>query len=133
MKRRAFLALTLPAVLAPMIARAAASDEKKKGGGVTFIQLNTLTATIIRRDGLRGVLTVESGIDVQDEKLRAKAQMLIPRLRAAFVQSLQTYAAGMTPGVPPNADFVAKELQRETDRVLGQKGAKLLLGTMLMN
>lgn len=132
MDSRPLLALALIAALAPGAADAAGT-EKKKGGGLTFIQLNTLTSTVIRPDGRRGVLTVETGIDVPDEKLRARAEMLTPRLRAAYVQSLQIYASGMNPTSAPNADQLAIQLQRETDRVLGQKGARLLLGTMLMN
>lgn len=132
MNRRLLLALPLIAVLAPGVALAS-GPEKKKGGGVSFIQINTLTSTVIRPDGRRGVLTVETGIDVPDEKLRARAELLLPRLRAAYVQALQTYASGVNPTAPPNADLLARELQRETDRVIGQKGARLLLGTMLMN
>ena len=37
------------------------------------------------------------------------------------------------PGTIPNADYLAQMLQKETDRVVGQKGAKLLLGTILIN
>ena len=114
-------------------AASASTDEKKKGGGITFIQFNTITATVVRGDGRRGVLTLETGIDVPDEKLREYAYLVAPRLRAAFVQVLQTYAARLPPSAPPNADFVAGELQKETDRVLGRKGARLLLGTMLLN
>jgi hypothetical protein len=132
MKRRRLLALAAVVAALPGLALAA-TDEKKKGGGLTFIQINTLTATIMRPDGRRGVLTVESGIDVPDEKLRDKANLFAPRLRAAFVQTLQIYASGMSPAAPPNADLLAQSLQRDTDRVLGQKGAKLLLGTMLIN
>ncbi len=132
MERRRLLALSLIAALAPGLALAA-GPEKKKGGGVSFIQISTLTSTVIRPNGRRGVLTVETGIDVPDEKLRARAELLIPRLRAAYVQSLQTYAYGMNPNAAPNADQLAIQLQRETDRVIGQKGARLLLGTMLMN
>ena len=123
------------AALAAALPRAAAAstDEKKKGGGLTFIQFNTITATVVRGDGRRGVLTLETGIDVPDDKLRERANLVAPRLRAAFVQVLQTYAAGIGPTAPPNADFVASELQKETDRVLGQKGGRLLLGTMLVN
>ncbi|MDP3746116.1 MAG: Tat pathway signal protein [Phenylobacterium sp.] len=132
MVSRPLLALALIAALAPG-ATLASGPEKKKGGGLTFIQLNTLTSTVIRPDGRRGVLTVETGIDVPNEKLHAKAEMLVPRLRAAYVQSLQIYASGMNPNSAPNADQLAVQLQRETDRVMGQKGARLLLGTMLMN
>lgn len=137
MDRRRLLALAAlaPSALtlaAPGLGRAAPA-EKKKGGGLSFIQINTLTATVIRPDGRRGVLTVETGIDIPDEKLRLQAESVLPRLRAAFVQTLQTYASGMNPAAPPNADFLARELQRDTDRVLGRQGARLLLGTMLMN
>ena len=127
--------LTFAAALAAAVpgAAAAATDEKKKGGGLTYIQLNTIAATVVRPGGRRGVLTVETGIDVPDDKLREHAHLVAPRLRAAFVQVLQTYASGISASTPPNADFLARELQRETDRVLGRKGARLLLGSMLMN
>lgn len=128
------LALFAAALAASMPGIAAAStDEKKKGGGLTFIQLNTITATVVRANGRRGVLTVETGVDVPDDKLREYAHLVAPRLRAAFVQVLQTYAARLSPSSPPNADYLAGELQKETDRVLGRKGGKLLLGTMLLN
>ncbi len=138
MQRRQILsALALLPLVLPGAALASGGGEpkgeKKKGGGLSYIQIPTVTATILRRNGRRGVLTVETGVDVADEKLRVRAQQMLPRLRAAFVQSIQVYASGLGTGSLPNADFIAKELQRETDRVLGQKGARLLLGTMLIN
>jgi uncharacterized protein YicC (UPF0701 family) len=39
----------------------------------------------------------------------------------------------MPRGSAPNLDFLAKELQREADQVLGKKGSKLLLGSVLVN
>lgn len=137
MQRRQILsALALLPLALPGAALASGGEpkgEKKKGGGLSYIQIPTVTATILRGNGRRGVLTVETGVDVADEKLRTRAQQMLPRLRAAFVQSVQVYAAGLNIGSLPNADFIARELQRETDRVLGQKGARLLLGTMLIN
>lgn len=131
MRRRRLIALAVLA--APALLAAAPKEEKKKGGGASFIQIQTLTATIMRPSGRRGVLTVEVGLDIADGKLRERAEKLVPRLRAAFVQTLQTYAAGMTPATPPNPDVLGAALQRDTDRVLGRKGARLLLGTMLVN
>jgi hypothetical protein len=132
MHRRALIAL-LAAVPLAVPRAAAASEEKKKGGGQSFIQIQTMTATILRPDGRRGVLTVETGVDVPDNALRSRAELSEPRLRAAFNQFLQTYAKTLAGGVPPNADYMARELQRHTDVVLGKPGAKLLLGTILMN
>ncbi|MDB5424708.1 MAG: hypothetical protein JWQ29_2124 [Phenylobacterium sp.] len=130
MRRRALLALMVLAAAAPLCARA---DEKKKAGGVTYIQINTLTGTTNKGGGRRGVLTVECGLDVPDGNLRERANLSLPRLRAAYVQAVQTYAAGLTPGSPPSVDFIGQTLQRQTDVVLGRPGARLLLGAILVN
>ena len=133
MLRRRALAL-IAAFAAPGLP-AAAKDEKKPPapGASTYVALDTLTATIRRGNGRRGVLTVQASLDVPDARLRARAESVVPRIRAALVQTLQTYASGMTPGLPPNGDVLGGALQRETDRVLGQRGAKVLIGTMLIN
>lgn len=132
MNRRLLLAVIAAAPLAGPHA-ALAAEEKKKGGGQSFIQIATMTATIIRADQRRGVLTVETGVDVPDHALHTRAELSVPRLRAAYTQFLQTYATTLAGGVPPNADYMAHELQRQTDAVLGKPGAKLLLGAILMN
>jgi hypothetical protein len=130
-RRLVALLIAAPLMAGPVLGHAA--EVKKKGGGLSFIQLPTLTATVIRNDGRRGVLTVEAGIDVPNPGLRARADISTPRLRAAYVLALQTYASGLGAGGPPNADYISRMLQRETDNVLGQPGAKLLLGTILAN
>ena len=81
----------------------------------------------------RGVLTVQLGIDVPNATLRARAAASVPRLRAAYAQVVQTYAAGLPAGALPDADWLSRELQRQTDRVLGAPGARLLLGSIIVN
>ena len=128
--RRAIFPLLVSFLLTP----AARAADKKKGGGFSYIQIDALTATIIRGDGRRGVLTVEIGVDTPGNgALHTRADASQPRLRAAYLQVLQTYASGLSPGSPPDADYIARQLQKETDRVLGQPGARLLLGTVLAN
>lgn len=138
MERRRLLLLSLGLAALPALVRAEAKEkkdkeDKKKGGGSSYIQISAIGATIIKPNGRRGVLTLETGIDVPSEKLRAYAYLVLPRLRAAYVQSLQIYAARLPPGRAPDADYISFELQKETDRVLGQRGARLLLGAMLVN
>jgi len=135
MNRRHLLAAALIApAFAPAVAEASSpKEEKKKGGGLSFIQIQTLIATIERPGGKRGVITVETGVDVADPKLRDRAEKSQPRLRAAFNSLLTSYVAGLPRGAPVNADYLARELQRQTDIVLGRPGAKLLLGSILMN
>ncbi len=130
MHRRQILQLCLGALAAPAVALA---QEKKKGGGITYIQFQTLTATVIKGNGRRGVLTVDAGVDVPDAGLRAKVNLVEPRLRAAYVQVLQAYVYSLSPGAPPDPDYLSMTLQRETDRVLGRPGAHVLLGAMLVN
>ena len=136
MNRRLALAAAVLApigALAPALARAQPKAQRKKGGGESFIQMDTLSATVNRADGRRGVMTVEAGVDVPDLGLRTRAEQSVPRLRAAYAEVLQTYAAGLPPAAVPNADYLAREMQRQTDAVLGRPGAKFLIGTILVN
>ena len=133
MHRRLILVLAIAALAAPATALAAEQPEKKKGGGISYIQFATLTATVIKGNGRRGVLTVDAGVDVPNAGLRARVNLLEPRLRAAYVQVLQAYVYSLGPGSPPDPDVLSTTLQHETDRVLGQPGAHVLLGAMLVN
>ena len=134
MRRRAILTALALLLALPAGAAHASGDkaEKKKGGGASYLQIQPLSATTNATGGRRGVLTVETGVDIPDGNLRAFCELRLPRLRAAYLQVVQIYAAGLSPGTPPNADFLGRELQRETDRVLGRPGAKLLLGAILV-
>lgn len=125
--------LILLAVLSIAGAALAAPVEKKKGGGDTFIQLHSLTATVLLADHRNGVLQVDVGIDVPDAGLRKRAEQSIPRLQDAFVREMSTFAPTMTPGGAPNPDMLSVQLQRAVDRVLGRPGARVLLGSMLVN
>ncbi|MFI4936526.1 MAG: hypothetical protein ACHP7N_18120 [Caulobacterales bacterium] len=127
------LALIAALALIPAVATAQENGQRKRGGGDSFIQLNTLTATTMRSDGRRGVMTVEAGVDVPDQGLRGRALASTPRLQAAYVEVVQTYAAGLPAGAVPNIDYLERELQRQTDMILGRPGARLLLGTVLVN
>jgi len=131
-RRRLLMLAALPALLGPAAALAE-SPEKKKGGGISYIQLPTLTATVFRSDGHRGVLTLDAGVDVPDAGLRGRVNLNLPRLRAAYVELLQAYVYSLGPGTPPNPDYLSTALQRQTDRVMGQPGARVLLGAMLVN
>ena len=132
MNRRALLPLLLACGALPALARAD-EERKKKGGGASYIQLDTLVATVTRPDGRRGVMTVEVGVDVADAALHARAAQSTPLLHANYAELVRVYAAGLPPGAPPNADYLARELQRQTDATLGRPGARLLLGAVLVN
>jgi hypothetical protein len=127
------LVLAALVALAPTLAHAADMAQHKRGGGDSYIQLGTIQATTIRADGRRGVMTMEAGVDVPDAGLRGRANASTPLLRAAFGDVVRTYAAGLPPGAVPNADYLALELQRQTDRIIGRPGVRFLVGTILVN
>jgi hypothetical protein len=133
MDRRLFLALTGLAGLAPAAAGASEGGEKKKSGGGSYVQMQTLLGTTLKSSGARGVLSVDCGLDVPDPALRTRAEQSIPRLRAAFVQVVQAYAAGLASGALPSADYIGQQLQRQADAVLGKPGARVLLGAIVVN
>ncbi|MBD3833474.1 Tat pathway signal protein [Brevundimonas bullata] len=134
MDRRALIGLTaLGSALAA--AEVAKASGKSSGGGApanAYISLPTATATILRRDGRRGVMTVEVGVDVADEALRTRADQSRPRLSAAYNEVVRLAGERILPGAPPDVEWLSRALQAATDRVLGKAGAKLLLGTVMV-
>ena len=130
MKRRDLFTLSLAMAAVPAVAMASGST----GGGSAqsrYTRMATLTATIIRSGGRRGVLSVEAGIDVENEDLRTRAIQAVPRLRAAYSDILRTFGAALAPGEVPDADRLARDLQAATNEIVGRSGARLLLGTIL--
>ena len=130
MDRRTLIGLAAPAItLAATTARA--SDSGASGSQETYIRLPMVTATILRPDGRRGVLSVETGVDVPDAALRTRAQQSLPRLRAAYNMAAQRVANTLRGGAAPDVAMLSRELQTATDNVLGRAGATVLLGTVM--
>jgi len=130
MKRRDILTLSLALAAVPAVA-AASGPSSGSAAQPSYTRFGSLTATLVRPGGRRGVLSVEAGIDVPDESFRAAAVQSVPRLRAAYSQVVRTFGAAMIPGEVPDADRLARELQAVTNTTLGRSGARLLLGTIL--
>ncbi|HEX3889108.1 MAG TPA: hypothetical protein VHW05_16590 [Phenylobacterium sp.] len=114
-------------------ALAAEDKKKKKSGGDDYLPIDPITGTTNKAGGRRGVLSVDCGLQIEDAKLREYADQSMPRLRAAYVQVIQVYAAGLPSGSEPNVDFIVQALQRQTDLILKRPGAKLLVGAVVAN
>ncbi len=122
-------ALTLAALGSPT----AWAKDAPKLNTLTYTSFDALTATVLRSNGRRGVLTVQGGLDVKDPTLRTRAAASQPLLRDAYIRALSVYAASLTPGSPPDVDQIGMRLQRATDAILRRPGARVLLGTVLVN
>lgn len=130
------------ALLVPLIAALGASAATTAGAGPSgsgsasansYVRMPTLTATVMRRDGRRGVMTVEAGLDVPDGALRTLTEQSLPRLRAAYTPLISRMAEGLLPAEPPDLERLVRDLQQATDALLGQRGARILLGTVMVN
>jgi hypothetical protein len=134
MDRRLILtaALVAPALAASPADASEGGKERKKGGGANFVQIPTLTASLVKADNRRGVLTVEAGVDAPTPALHARVVSLQPRLRDGYNAYLARFGGALRPGFVPDADLLARELQAITDRIAG-RGCRLLLGTILVN
>jgi hypothetical protein len=133
MDRRALIGLA--ALSTALVVTEAEASGKSEGGAApanAYIPLPTATATILRRDGRRGVMTVEVGVDVADPVLRTRADQSKPRLSAAFNEVVRLAGERMLPSAPPDVEWLSRALQAATDRVLGKPGGKLLLGTVMV-
>jgi len=137
MNRRALF--TLAPLAGVALAAAALPALASEGGGEggapkdSFMPLGTVTATIIRPDGRRGVMTVETGIDVPDADLHKRALLETPRLIAAHNEVVQRTAGGLRPDQVPDLSRLAHDLQVATFMVLRKRGAVVLLGTVMVN
>lgn len=106
--------------------------EKKKGGGLLYIQLSPISSYIQRAHGKNAIVTLEVGVDTPNDQAKQKTELLIPRLRSALVEDLQRFVGGKTDSGPINADALSARLQKTTDTVLGPGTGKLLIGTLMV-
>ncbi|WP_425991178.1 Tat pathway signal protein [Brevundimonas sp. TWP2-3-2] len=128
MKRRALLVAPLALAATPALASGGG------GGGSTggYVRYPTITATTMRADGRRGVMTVETGVDAPDAALKLRAEQSQPRMRAVFNILVQREANTLLPGGVPNVERLAAQLQSATNIIMGRRGCHLLLGTVMI-
>ena len=132
MDRRALLGLALVAASA---GSAVASPPPSDEGGAppnSYINLNSINGFVTRASGRRGVFSVDVGIDVPDVELRTTAAAAGPRLRSELSQAVQSFAAALRPGEPPDVLRLSSDLQFAVNQALGRRGARLLLGTVMV-
>lgn len=108
------------------------ADNGERGGAGGQLRMALVTATVLRRNGRRGIMSVESTLDIEDGALLERAKLSQPRLNAAFNEAIQIEANRLIANVAPDLDAITRTLQRTTDRVLGRSGAKVLLGTVMV-
>tara|TARA_R110000868_G_scaffold6550_8_gene37109 strand:+ start:20866 stop:21345 length:480 start_codon:yes stop_codon:yes gene_type:complete len=100
----------------------------------TYLPLPTLITSVQSNRRARGMLQIEAGLEIEDSRLRRRVEASMPRLRNAYVTAMSIYTGvNYRFGDVPDSDRIAQLLQDATDRTLGEEGAHLLLGMVLIN
>ena len=125
-------ALSLAALLA-LPARADDGDggkapKHKLTQADSYLMIDPIYSTVMDNDRPVGMLMIGVGVDIPDAKLRGEALHAMPVLRDAYVRNLMSFSTTFVrPDRQPDVTRIADRLQGVTDRVLGRKGARLLL------
>lgn len=100
----------------------------------SWVTVYPIAVSIVQDDKVRGQFQVWLGMDVPDEALRARAEEIKPRLRDAWLSRLSQYASiTLRQRKPANIDDVSRLLQSTADQTLGKPGARVLLGSVVVN
>lgn len=99
-----------------------------------YLPLPPLTASVQADYRLRGVIQIEAGLELESPRDRRRVQMLMPRLRDAYVSALSLYTGvNYRFGDVPDVDRITELLQEATDRALGDDKAQILLGMVIIH
>jgi flagellar basal body-associated protein FliL len=124
------VALTFALSTGTIAAEEASSQgaQRKTTTSESYVIIDPIYSTIIDGAKPRGLLMVELGLDVPDEKLREDVNLSLPLLRDAYVRGLLAYAStAVRPYRQPNVEDIANRLQAITDKVMGREGARVLM------
>ncbi|MDI7776113.1 Tat pathway signal protein [Asticcacaulis sp. EMRT-3] len=133
-KRRHLLLLPVLASAPALLSAAPVfAETKKKGGGDGYTQFPTINV-FTDADRLRhGTMSVDLGLYSDDPKLVAQIKLYMPRLQDAYVTVLQGYGGTLNRTSVVDTNYISMQLQAVTDRILQVHGAKVLLGSILLN
>lgn len=130
----ACLATLTCALVSPLPAAAGGHGApKKKGGGEGFTQFPMLTVFTAGSGHRHGTLSIDMGLYCTDPKMVERIKLYMPRLKDAYIARLQGYAGNLTSNSLADADYLSTQLQAATNQVLGVQGAKVLIGSVLLN
>jgi flagellar basal body-associated protein FliL len=99
----------------------------------SYVMIDPIYTTIMDRDKITGLLMIGIGLDIPNPELRAQVDKAMPVLRDIYVRNLMEFTAtSVRPWQQPDVVDIADRLQRVTNRVLHQKGARILLAQVAM-
>jgi hypothetical protein len=128
------LAFWAPVALAAPAEPEVSPDRRAITASETYVRLDPVMASVQAGRDVRGLLHVEIGLDAPDPAMRARIAQRMPRLRDAYISAMAVYSAmGYGPGEVPDAERISALLQRATDQALGEPGATVMIGMIMIH
>ena len=119
-------------MFAIIMGASAATDARAAGspalGESPHVFLKPLVVSVMRDMRVRGLLSLDVGLELTDPDSRSDVEKLMPRLRDQYIQVL-TYLASNRIDVarPVDIDALNNALQAATDKTLGADTARVLV------
>ena len=106
---------------------------KRITGSESYVPTFGLRASITRGRNVHGVLAVDAGLDIPDEKIRKHVEAIRPRLMSTMREVVLNYASlAYVIGDRPDADIISLRLQKAVDTMLGKDQAKVALASVIV-
>ena len=118
---------------APPVAPEMDPQAKRITGSEKYVPTFGLRASISRGFKIHGVLAVDAGLDVPEEKTRKTCEAIRPRLMSQMRDAVLNYASlSYVVGEKPDADMLRARLQKAVDAVLGKGLARVALASVIV-
>ena len=118
---------------APPPAPEADPQAKRITGSEKYVPTFGLRASISRGFKVHGVMAVDAGLDVPEEKVRKTCEAIRPRLMSQMRDAVLSYASlSYVVGEKPDADILRARLQKAVDSVLGKGQARVALASVIV-
>lgn len=106
---------------------------KRITGSEKYVPTFGLRASITRGFKVHGVMAVDAGLDVPEEKTRKMCESIRPRLMSQMRDAVLNYASlSYVVGEKPDADILRARLQKAADAVLGKGQARVALASVIV-
>jgi hypothetical protein len=135
-----FAALLAPSIAPKALAGGTAPVDKidkaalRITGSTKYIAITGLNAPIANLEGFSGMMALDAGLEIQDDKERKRAANQLPRLRDALRRAVHSYLnISYEQGKVPDLDMLGMRLQRAVDGTLGAGIAKVTIASALIH
>ncbi|RMF07860.1 MAG: hypothetical protein D6763_11350 [Alphaproteobacteria bacterium] len=105
------------------------AEDNIRLGEPRHIFLEPMVVSVFRDMRVRGLLSVDVGLELSEPDDRGDIERILPRLRDRYLRVLSQLASNrIDVRRPVDIDAINRALQAVTDRALGQDKARVLVG-----